>query len=196
MIGPSLLVAAGIAAPASPLLQSEPPLERFINGLALLILIFIVGLCLVAFITITAALLPQATERSQAALVRAPWRAFFIGLANYLFLGGISLLLFSTKIGPLGLIGLILTAFLTVATIIGLASLVKLIGERLASLRHRDDSALTRLVWSTVSLELACLLPFIGWFLLTPTVLMVSFGAAVLAWQNRRHPPGGANDDN
>jgi hypothetical protein len=42
-------------------------------------------------------------------------------------------------------------------------------------------------VWGTVTVTLAGLLPFIGWFLLAPVLLMVSFGAAVLAWRNRKH---------
>jgi hypothetical protein len=33
-------------------------------------------------------------------------------------------------------------------------------------------------------LFLATLLPVVGWFLLAPALLMISFGAAVLAWRS------------
>lgn len=167
-------------------LQQEPPLDRFVNGLAFIIVLVVVAVCLIGFVLVLAALLPAAGEHSKAALHRSPWRAFFIGLANYLFLGGISLLLLSTEIPPLGVIGLFIAAFLTVVTAVGLVGLVMTVGERLQILSGREMPALTQVVWGTIVLELALFLPFVGWFLLTPILLMESFGAAVLAWRHRK----------
>ena len=96
---------------AIPTLQSDNVLNRLINGLAVLVVVVIVVLCLLALIVMLVSLLPQATAQSRAALQRQPWRAFFIGLANYLFLGGISLVLLSTEVPPLSIIGLIILAF-------------------------------------------------------------------------------------
>ncbi|HEX9925894.1 MAG TPA: hypothetical protein VGD99_24775 [Anaerolineae bacterium] len=172
---------------ALPFYQQETPVARLINGLAVLILIMLIGLCLGALLAVLAALLPAAGRRSQAALLRSPWRAFFIGLANYLFLGGISLILLNTEVRPLALVGVIIAAALISITLIGLTGLVTLTGERLAALRSRETSPFSHLVWGTVTVTLAGLLPFIGWFLLAPVLLMVSFGAAVLAWRNRKH---------
>jgi hypothetical protein len=95
---------------ALPFYQQETPVARLINGLAVLILIMLIGLCLGALLAVLAALLPAAGRRSQAALLRSPWRAFFIGLANYLFLGGISLILLNTEVRPLALVGVIIAA--------------------------------------------------------------------------------------
>ena len=175
-----------VFSPASPLQQVGPQLERLVNGIAFLVLLALISLCLIAFFTLLTALLPNVTRHSQNALHRSPWRSFFIGLANYLFLGGIALALFATEIEFLGLLGLVLLTFLAGVTAIGLAALAAVVGQRLADLRGRDMSPLARLVWGTLTVGFATLLPFIGWFVLTPILLMVAFGAAVLGWRNRK----------
>jgi hypothetical protein len=180
------LLATTSVAPAIPLQQEEPPLDRLVNGLGLLILLVLVGVCLIAFFVVLTSLLPTASARSRAALTRSPWRAFFIGLANYLFLGGIALVLLNAGNEVLGLVGALIVAFLTVITAIGLTGLVAITGERVVALQHQDSSRLKQLIWGTIALALAGLLPFVGWFLLTPVLLMIAFGAAVLAWRNRR----------
>lgn len=171
---------------ATVLTQVEPPPERLVNGLTLLVVLVISGVTLAAFIALLAALLPGPVNRSQSTLLRSPWRAFWLGLVNYLFLGGISLALLSTEIEILVLAGLLLATFLTVVTGFGLAGLARLTGERLSGLRHAATSPLQELMCGTVVLELAALLPFLGWFVLTPVLLMLSFGAAVLGWRSRK----------
>jgi hypothetical protein len=169
-----------------PALQREPLGDRLLNGLVVLILLIVSAVCLTALLTLLAALLPGYSSRSHTALLRSPWRAFFIGLANYLFLGGIGLVL--VNIEPIALLGLLILAFLVGVTLIGMVGLVSLLGERLAGLRGQAFSAWQRLLWGSVTLILACLLPIVGWFLLLPIVQMISFGAAVLAWRHRRQP--------
>jgi hypothetical protein len=178
------LAKALIDSPAQPLFQLEPPVGRLVNGLGLLVLLFLISLCFVASMLLLAALLPRVMARSQQALLASPWRAFFIGLANYLFLGGIALVLLNIE--PLAWLGLIIAAGLSGLSLLGLTGLVSLLGERLAGLQGGELSPLKRFAWGAIILELACLLPFIGWFLLAPTLLLLSFGAAVLAWRNRR----------
>ncbi len=180
------LAAIAPATPALSLSQAGPPAGQLINGLALLVLILIMGLCLSALVAVLAALLPKASQHSKIAIVRSPWRAFFIGLANYLFLGGISLVLFSTNIRALGLVGALIIAFLAGVTTIGLTGLAALTGDKLSVLRDQPMSPLKRLVWGAIALELASLCPLVGWFLLAPALQMISFGAAVLAWWNRK----------
>jgi hypothetical protein len=178
----------GAVAPAILLQQNEPPLERLVNALGLIILLLLVSICLIAFFLVLTALLPTASTRSQAALSRSPWRAFFIGLANYLFLGGLGLVLLSTGNGALGLVGVLMIAFLTAITAIGLTGLVALTGARVAALQSAESSPFKQLAWGTTALALAGLLPFVGWFLLTPGLLLTAFGAAVLAWRSRKQP--------
>jgi hypothetical protein len=169
--------------PALPLPQAEPPLGRLVNGLIVLALLILIVLCFTSFMLLLAALLPRVARRSQRALESSPWRAFFIGLANYLFLGGIALVLLNIE--PLAWLGLIIAAGLLGVTSLGMTGLASLVGERLARLSGGQLSPLKQLIWGSVILELASLLPLAGWFLLAPILLMVSFGAAILAWRNR-----------
>jgi hypothetical protein len=182
--------------PAAPLLQAEPPLGRLVNALIVLALLTLIALCFTGFMLLLAALLPRVVRRSKQALERSPWRAFFIGLANYLFLGGISLVLLNIE--PLAWLGLLIAAGLLGVTGLGMSGLASLVGERLARLSGGQTqlppleggteggiSPLKQLIWGSVVLELASLLPLLGWFLLAPILLMVSFGAAILAWRNR-----------
>jgi len=184
-----LYTATTSAVQALPPAQSEPPVERLVNGLGLLVLLVIVGLCLIALMAVLAALFPKATEQSRAAALASPRRAFFIGLTNYLLLGGISLLLFSIGNDLISVIGLVIVIFLSAVSAIGLTGVVTLIGERLAEMGERQISKLKQVVIGTLALALAGLLPFFGWFLVIPIVLMVSFGATVLAWRNRTQQP-------
>ena len=183
------MIVSVLALPISPLtdlasvaLQPQSPGE----GLAVLLLLVMVVVCLIATIVALTALLPGITGRSQAALNRSPWRAFFIGLVNYIFLTGIALIIFEAGLDILNLIGILILGFLAAVTALGLSGLAQLTGERLAEMRSGDMSPLKRVVWGAVVLELTGLLPFVGWFLLTPAILMAAFGAAVLGWRSRK----------
>ena len=169
-----------------PALQMNPDTSRLINVFAVLIFMFFIALCLLALIALLAALLPNVANRSQAALQHSPWRAFFIGLVNYLFLGGISLLLFSTEVEILGLLGLIILVFLISLTAIGLPGLAMLVGQQLSQLNHSQASPLKALLGGAITLEIAAMLPIVGWFILNPILLMLAFGTTVLAWRNRK----------
>ncbi len=179
---PQLLVA--VQPTLNSMQQQDPPFNRLVEGITLLLILIIISLSFAGFVILLVTLLPNISDRSRAALQQTPWRAFFIGLANYLFLGGLSLLLMSTEIPPLSLIGLIMATALTLVTTIGLSGLILFIGQRLVTLSGRNMSPLMQVITGTITLELALLLPFVGWFLLTPIILMLSFGLAVLAWRN------------
>lgn len=179
-----LLTATVNQLPASslPLLQIQSVGE----GLGIIILALISGICLIALMITLTALLPQVNARGKAVLQRSPWRAFFIGLVNYIFLGGIVLVVSETGVELLNLVAVLILSFVVAVTAIGLSGLVALTGERLAGLHSRDVSPLMQLIWGTLVLELAGLLPFVGWFLLVPIVLMTAFGGAILGWRNRQ----------
>jgi len=180
MTNPVWLLARTDLARATPLFVPD---QRADNPFVLLLVIIIVAVCLLATLILLVALLPQVSRQSQAALRRSPWRAFFIGLVNYLFLGGIIAVVSQAGIGWLNLLALLLLLGLTAVTALGLSGLVTLAGERVAALHSQAMSPLKQTIWGALLLELACLLPFAGWFLLTPLLLMISFGAAVLAWR-------------
>ena len=168
----------------------QPPPNEEVQGLALLLLILALVVCLIGTMVTLTALMPGVTGRSQAALQRWPWRAFFIGLVNYVFLTGMALIIFSAAIDILNLIGVFILAFLAAVTALGLGGLTQLTGERMAAMRTSEMSPLKQVVWGAVVLELTGLLPLVGWFLFTPIILMIAFGAAVLGWRSRKQVKG------
>ncbi len=158
---------------------------------ALTIIVTIAAIGLLALLIFLAAVMPRATARSKAALIATPRRTFFVGLANYIFLGGIALLLLNAG-DVLALLGALLLAGLFSITVFGLAGLALLTGERLAELRRMEFSPFKQMIWGALTLEIATMgLPFFGWFVLAPIVLMTAFGAAVIAWRNRKLEIGG-----
>ena len=142
------------------------------------------ALCVLASLVVAAALLPGLHQRSLAALERSPWRALGLGLVNYVFWGALLILL--ANLGPLGLVSLFIGLALLALTAIGLAVVGRLVGERLAAWREAPTSPLTRLVLGSASLELALLLPVVGWFVLLPLASLVGLGAVVLALFQRK----------
>jgi len=158
----------------------------FIDGLGILMAASVSMLGLIALMLMLMALFPAVTARAKNALVLSPKRAFFIGLANYVFVGGIALVLLNAG-DILAVFGVAIFSLLAIISALGLAGLVSLLGERLSAMRAEPLSALKQGAWASAILGIATLaLPFVGWFLILPGVLITAFGAAVLAWRNRK----------
>ncbi len=176
---------------ASPvrILQEAPPtspVEDLVGMLMALAVATLLTASLAALLLVLTGLLPSISRGSQMALVRFPRRAFLIGLVNYLFLGGISLALTQIGEGLTDVIALFLLLLLAAVTVLGLTGTVGFLGQRLSELGSRPASPVRQLVWGTLALVLAGVFPVLGWFLLAPTLLLLSFGSAVLAWRNRK----------
>ncbi len=171
------------------ILQEAPPTSP-VEDLAGLVMALVVATLLIAslatLLLVLTGLLPHISRGSRAALTRSPRRAFLIGLVNYLFLGGISLVLTEIGEGLTDVIALLLLLFLAAVTALGLTGTVALLGQRLSELGSRTASPAKQLLWGTLAFVLAGVFPVLGWFLLAPTLLLLSFGSAVLAWRNRK----------
>lgn len=124
-------------------------------------------------------LMPNVVERARERVRYTPWKSFFLGALGLFFFGLPSLLLLRAA-GPLQFFGFVsLFALMTVASF-GAAGIASLMGERL---RGQGIQATTPggLLRGAVALEFAVMFPFVGWFILFPFVVIVSFGAAVFA---------------
>jgi hypothetical protein len=148
----------------------------------------LLSLSLFGFFTVMNVLFPKRVSKTQNILEQTPSRSFWIGLVNILFLLPISLLLLSLAditTGPLKAIitvpALFLLAVLLGLTSFGLLSMVNMVGERTMP----DLSLLNRTFWSTLLLSLASALPFVGWFLLLPYILIIGVGAVILGFFQR-----------
>ena len=153
--------------------------------------------CFVALITLFAAVLRGPTERCRASLRDAPLQAFVAGLLGYAVLSGMAWYLLSgafikrileTEIVPSWLAsGISVVAVLVVVTFIGAAGTVSLLGERLAALQGEPMPGLRRTALATLVAVLAGWFPVIGWFVVTPALLLFSFGAACVGlWRRIR----------
>lgn len=126
-------------------------------------------------------LLPTATQRVQTRLTQTPGRCFWFGIpVTAAFLLWIAITA-NIPFGPIratawivGFIGMGMGS-------IGGAGLSRLLADRLAPLSN-PNSELTHLVRGAVVYEMACLVPFVGWFLFIPLMGITLMGAATFAF--------------
>lgn len=137
------------------------------------------GVALPGLLLSWALLLPATVERARLRLERTPWRCFGAGLAVGL---GATLIVAMLLAGPglVQLAGWVGLGLLLGAASLGTAGLTALMGYRLsrAPVPALTPAALLR---SAVALELAVIVPVIGWFVLLPLLTVISLGAATLA---------------
>lgn len=156
--------------------------------LRLLTLFVMIPLCLFGFFTVMNILFPEQISKIRNTLQHTLGRSFWIGLVNVLFFLPVSLVLLSLSnatSGPLAAI-LMLPGLLLLGVLLGLASfgltcMINRIGEQIMP----EQNLLRRTFWGTLLLSLACALPFVGWFLLLPYILIVGVGAAILGFLQR-----------
>jgi len=152
------------------------------------IIFSLLTLSLFGFFTVMNVLFPKRVSRTQDILQQTYGRSFWIGLVNVLFFLPIALLLFSLGDATTGPLKAILTipALFLLAVLLGLASfgllsMVNIVGERIMP----DQTTLKQTFWGTLLLSLACALPFVGWFLLLPYILIIGVGAVILGFFQR-----------
>ena len=153
--------------------------------LRILTLFIIIPLCLFGFFIVMNVLFPEQISKTRNILQQTVRRSFWIGLVNVLFFLPVALVLLSlsnTTSGPLAAIimfpGLIMLGVLLGLASFGLTCTVNRIGEQMMP----EQNLLKRTFWGTLFLSLACGLPFVGWFLLLPYILIIGVGAAILGF--------------
>lgn len=138
-----------------------------------------------------ALLLPAAVARARSAAELRPGRCLLAGLA--LALSGAAIILpLLAAAGPLQALGWLALALLLAAASLGAAGLAALMGERL---RGRASLSAADMVRGAVALELAAVVPVVGWFVVLPVVALIGLGAAGVAlWRPivRPHRPAEA----
>ncbi|MBN2547605.1 MAG: hypothetical protein JXB15_00485 [Anaerolineales bacterium] len=162
----------------------------------LAILAFIaITVSLVAFFTILGIFFPVRIAKTKQNAANLMGRSLLVGLANLAFFVVVALVVFALgnrgRIQAVQIVGLIVLIPIALGVIFGLAGLVELVGEKLASGR----SPLQRTAWGTVALALGCGLPFVGWFGLLPFAGLLGLGAAILTFFQRQPPAEPAVED-
>ncbi|MCL4261692.1 MAG: hypothetical protein KJ069_00685 [Anaerolineae bacterium] len=145
----------------------------------LILILAAISVSVVALLTLLPFLLPRRVARARQAIQTTPGRAFGIGLANALFFLVIAAILLQGGDGG-GLLALLIMLALLALAAIGLAGLVTLLRDRIYP-HTADTTGMSLTVKTAVLLTLAALLPFLGWLVLTPLLLLLALGAALIA---------------
>lgn len=153
-------------------------------GVTFLIVSSVVGI--VAMLVLITYLLPEKTQRSRQVIAATPGRAFIIGLVNFLFFGVIAAI-FAQGGDVGGLIGLIILLVLLALSVVGLGGLVLLLRDRIYP---EATPGLRFMLFTAVLLTLGTVLPFVGWFVFAPILLLISLGAAIMVLVRRQKKPG------
>ena len=159
------------------------------NILGLLVILLFGGAGLISIFAIINLLLPAPVEQTRAALENSLGRSLLLGLINSVFAVALSALLtLPTHSGGVVagifafLIGLVALAVI-VFTLLGLVAATSLLGSRIGEAK----SPVTSHIRGGVLLLLACLTPYLGWFVFTPLVLWTALGAAIQAMFRRKN---------
>jgi hypothetical protein len=148
------------------------------------IIILPLTISLAAYFLAANALFPMRVGKTKAIIQSMSTRSFWLGLVNFSFFFIIAIILLSiadnvdTEFikGVVMLPGLIILAFIGIMLTFGLAGMTAYVGERI----FPEAASWKQTIWGTVCLCFACVLPFIGWFLLFPYIGLVGIGAFIL----------------
>lgn len=159
--------------------------------LSLALAVPLVGATLVALFAVMGVLFRTWVERTHELAETQARRSLLVGLVNVVSLTALTLALAmlgqNADLGILSVINILLLAAAAVAILFGLAGMVRLVGAHLIPAATQTRQA----VWGGVALVLACLTPYVGWFLLFPYAAMRGLGAFVLAIASRRSARAG-----
>jgi hypothetical protein len=139
---------------------------------------------LIGLLIWTSLIFASPTARARAALEFRTGRCFLTGVGLTLILGAPVLRLLPSPNGLVKIVGWALLLPLAAALVTGLSAMAQLLGDRLRAL----SPALTplgALVRGALIVELAAIIPFLGWFLFAPLVGLTVTGAGVLGCVGR-----------
>jgi hypothetical protein len=147
-------------------------------------LAFLVGgsITLTAFITLVGRLFTSPVTRIAEAIKVSQWKPFLIGLVNAVFFILLAAVMFNFArslsglfAGFVAVIALAIFAALGILAPIGLSGFSSWLEERISTSERTLASSLK----ITLLLVLACMTPFVGWFLLSPFVVATGLGATI-----------------
>lgn len=149
---------------------------------AIFFILLIIGVAYPAMLTAWWLLFPAAVERARLRLDRTPGKSFWMGLAVLIgFLIPI-LILINLPSGFMKFLGFVAIGVMLVISSIGAAGLASRFADKLN--RLGSFSAIGAFVRGAVIIELASILPIVGWFIFLPIATVTSLGASVFAILN------------
>ncbi|MBV6395871.1 MAG: hypothetical protein HFACDABA_01458 [Anaerolineales bacterium] len=149
---------------------------------AIFFILLIIGIAYPALLTAWWLLFPAAVERARMRMQHTPGASFWMGLAALIgFLIPI-MILFNLPSGFFKFLGFVAIGVLLVLASLGAAGLAARFADKLN--RIGNFSAIGSFVRGAVIIELASILPVVGWFVFLPIALVTTLGASVFAMLN------------
>jgi hypothetical protein len=151
-----------------------------LEGIGLVLVGILALISLVALFLVVTVLFPGLVTRCGEALEINNKRAFWLGFVNTLVVA-ILLTVFAMLAESVAelffLPAILILVFYIPSAIFGLISIGRIIGERLFS----QHDSLRQQSYGSAVMILACLFPFLGWYVLFPFLLSLGFGAFLVA---------------
>ena len=149
--------------------------------LSIALALLALGIGLAALLVLCDAVFSSLVARARQNAEHMPFRSFAVGLINFIFFGLIAIAFLSGD-ETARLIGLVIATILLSFAAVGLAVAARWVGERL---RPDDPSTTRRLLAGAVTLELAALVPLVGWFAVPALAGLIGYGATIIALVRR-----------
>lgn len=143
---------------------------------------------LVALFIVLSLLISGMANRTRKVIVEHPVRSFLIGLLNFLCSAAVTGLLAQLGgwwVSVFQMIAFLILGWLVVLALVGTTGIVSLLRERMGS---GGQSHMRGTMLASLLLVLAMLVPFVGWFVFTPIVLLTGLGAALFTLFRRERP--------
>lgn len=150
-----------------------------------LLFILLSGMALIALFLLLDVFFPRRINLAKQTSENSSGRSFMLGLVNFIFafaVFGVFFVLGENLHEAFFFPGLLIAATLAAGIILGLSALSQFIGERLFS----DEDQIKQKTWGAGVLILACLTPFVGWFVFFPLVAIYGLGALIGSWFPRK----------
>ena len=145
--------------------------------------IVLIGAGLAAFTVLCNAMLPDFVRRARDQAAQRTGRAFLIGLVNFVFFGLIALALFTARFAPIKFVGVIVLTIVLTFVALGASVIALWVGERL---RPGDTSTTRQVIAGVVTVELAEMVPFVGWVVVPLLCASTGLGAVILGLFQRK----------
>ncbi|MBM3121570.1 MAG: hypothetical protein FJZ97_05215 [Chloroflexi bacterium] len=160
--------------------------------LAIVAILVLVGAAQVGLVITFCLLFPARVQAASARLEQHPWRSLLMGGGAAIVLALPVVVLLSLPAGVAKFLGWALFVGALAISGIGASGLVRLLARRMASQGLAEPGSLGTLVRSCLALELAILLPVVGWFLVLPLATAAAFGASLHALRRPAFAPSAA----
>lgn len=124
-------------------------------------------------------LFPATVEKTELRIKFAPWKSFWLGIGAAIGIGLPVVVMFNLPLGGLQFLGFMILLLALGISTFGVAGIALLMGRRIHDYSDQGLSTTKSFVLGGIALALAAAFPIVGWFLVIPASLFISFGSSL-----------------